>query len=65
MTNFNFFLNDYDTVVACLQETNLKEQNNINFRNYNLKNKFAVGDGRGTGGNKIIIYNKCPSRQYI
>ena len=56
-------LNDYDPAVVCLQETYLKESNNITFRNYNLINKFAVGDGRGTGGNTIIINNRCPSRQ--
>ena len=56
-------LNDYDPAVVCLQETYLKESNNVTFRNYNLINKFAVGDGRGTGGNTIIINNRCPSRQ--
>ena len=56
-------LNDYDPAVVCLQETYLKESNNVTFRNYNLMNKFAVGDGRGTGGNTIIINNRCPSRQ--
>ena len=56
-------LNDNDPAVVCLQETYLKESNNVTFRNYNLINKFAVGDGRGTGGNTIIINNRCPSRQ--
>ena len=51
-------LNDYDPAVVCLQESN-----NVTFRNYNLINKFAVGDGRGTGGNTTIIINRCPSRQ--
>ena len=40
--------NDYDLVVPCLQETILKEPNNVNFRNYNLINRFAVGDLRVT-----------------
>ena len=56
-------LNDYDPAVVCLQETYLKEPNNVTFRNYNLFNTFAVGDGRGTGGVAIIINNKCPSSQ--
>ena len=56
-------LNDYDPAVVCLQETYLKEPNNVTFRNYNLFNMFAVGDGRGTGGVAIIINNKCPSSQ--
>ena len=47
-------LNDYDPAVVCLQETYLKEPNHVTFRNYNLFNTFAVGDGRG---------NKCPSNQ--
>ena len=56
-------LNDYDPAVVCLQETYLKEPNNVTFRNSNLFNTFAVGDGRGTGGVAIIINNKCPSSQ--
>ena len=56
-------LNDYDPAVVCLQESYLKEPNNVTFRNYNLFNTFAVGDGRGTGGVAIIINNKCPSSQ--
>ena len=55
--------NNHDPAVVCLQETYLKESNNVTFRNYNLINKFAVGDGRDTGGNTIIINNRCPSRQ--
>ena len=56
-------LNDYDPAVACLQGTYLKEPNNIIFRNYNLINKFAIGEWTGTGGNTIIINDRCPSRQ--
>ena len=56
-------LNDYDPAVVCLQETYLKEPNNVTFRNYNIFNTFAVGDGRGSGGVAIIINNKCPSSQ--
>ena len=56
-------LPDYDPAVVCLQETYLTEPNNVTFRNYNLINKFAIGEGRGTGGNTIIINNRCPSRQ--
>ena len=29
-------LNDHDPAVVCLQETYLKEPNNVTFRNYNL-----------------------------
>ena len=64
--NYNelqLLLNDYDTAVVCLQETCLKEPNHVTFRNYNLFNTFAAGDGRGTGGVTIIINNKCPSIQ--
>ena len=56
-------LNDYDPAVVCLQETYLKEPNNVTFRNYHLINNFAIGEGRGTGGNTIMINNRCPSRQ--
>ena len=54
-------LNDYAPAVVCLQETYLKEPNNVTFRNYNIVNKFAIGEGRGTGGNTIIINKTCPS----
>ena len=60
---FKLLLNDYDPAVVCLQETYLKESNNVTLKNNNLINKFAVGDGRRTGGNTIIINNRCPSRQ--
>ena len=63
--DLQLLLNDYDPAVVCLQETYLKEPNNVTFRNYNLFNRFAAGDGRGTGGVAIIINNKCPSSQYI
>ena len=56
-------LNDYDPAVVCLQETYVKEPNHVTFRNNNRFNRFAVGDGRGTGGVTIIINNKCPSSQ--
>ena len=56
-------LNDYDPAVVCLQETYLKDPNHVTFRNYNLFNTLAVGDGRGIGGVTIIINNKCPSSQ--
>ena len=41
----------------------MKESNSVTLRNNNLINKFAIGNGRGTGGNTIIINNRCPSRQ--
>ena len=56
-------LNGYDPAAVCLQETYLKEPNNVTFRNYNLFNTFAVGDGRGNGGVAIIINNERPSSQ--
>lgn len=56
-------LNDHDPAVICLQETYLKDQNPISFRNYNIFNYFAVGDGRGNGGVSIVVNNKCPSSQ--
>ena len=53
-------LNDYDPAVVCLQETYLKEPNNVTFRNYNLFNtskdklssstvwiRFQLGGGGG------------------
>ena len=65
-TNYDelqLLLNDCDPAVVCLQETYLKEPSRVTFRNYNLFNTFAVGDGRGTEGVTIIINNKCPSSQ--
>ena len=56
-------VNDYDPAVVCLQETYVKEPNHVTFRNNNRFNRFAFGDGRGTGGVTIIINNKCPSSQ--
>ena len=35
-------LNDYDPAVVCLQETYLKEPNNVTFRNYNFLTRLLL-----------------------
>ena len=53
-------LNGYDPAVVCLQETYLKEPDHVTFKNNHIFNKYAVGNGSGTGGVTIIINNECP-----
>ena len=41
----HLLLNDYDPAGICLQETYLKEPNNVTFRNYNLIINLLLGKG--------------------
>jgi len=49
-------MGDYDPIVFCWQETNMKNTNIINFRKYSLYHIFSEAiDTRASGGVTIMI----------
>ena len=50
-------LNDNTPLIVCLQETFLKDTDNISFKGYVLNNKISVSpvDGRATGGSWVLV----------
>lgn len=48
--------------VMCLQETFLKESDNISFKNYSINNCIAPNANRACGGASIIVNNRVPHR---
>ena len=49
--------------VFCLQETFLKNTDNINFKNYSLYNHIATENQKASGGSSIIVKSNVPHRQ--
>lgn len=61
--NYNellLLINDYDPAVLCLQETFLKDSDNIALRNYTSYSSFSVNNGRAAGGVSVIVNNNAP-----
>ena len=55
-------LNQYNPVAVCLQETFLKESEQIKVKNYTLSNKVFTNADRACGGVSIMINNSTPHR---
>ena len=53
-------LKDYEPAALCLQETHLKDTDNISIRNYNAFHTFSANNGRAAGGVSIFINNDAP-----
>ena len=49
--------------VFCLQETFLKNTDNINFKNYSLYNHIATENQKASGGSSILVKSNVPHRQ--
>ena len=49
--------------VFCLQETFLKNTDNINFKNYSLYNHIANENQKASGGSSILVKSNVPHRQ--
>lgn len=58
-------LKDHDPAVFCLQETLLKDSDNISFRNYSTFNTVSVNNERAAGGVSVIVNNKAPYSQIM
>ena len=60
--NYNevqILLNKFSPSVLCLQETLLKDNDKLSFKNFSLYNHIVKGD-RASGGSSIIIKNNIP-----
>ncbi len=63
--NYNeilLLLNKYDPALLCLQETFLKDTDNITFKNYSLFNTYLQNVDRASGGVSIAVNNRAPHR---
>jgi len=55
-------LNEHDPAVLCLQETFLKNTDNITLKNYSLFNHYSQNVDRASGGVSVIVNNRAPHR---
>ena len=53
-------LKDYEPAALCLQETHLKDTDNISIRNYNAFHTFSANNERAAGGVSVFINNNTP-----
>ena len=53
-------LKDYEPAALCLQETHLKDTDNVSIRNYTAFNTFSANNERAAGGVSIFINNNAP-----
>ena len=63
--NFNelqLLINEHNPIAVLLQETFLKESDNITLKGFTLVNKIHSGGERASGGVSIIINNLIPHR---
>ena len=60
-------LHDNIPQVACLQETYLKDTDNVTFKGYVSYNKMAISpvDGRAIGGSSILIKSDVPQEHIL
>ena len=49
--------------VFCLQETFLKQEDNINFKGFNLYNYIYTAGQKPSGGNSILVHSSYPQRE--
>lgn len=57
-------LYDNKPIAVCLQETLLKDSDNISFKGYDIYNKTVISpaDGRATGGSSILVRKDTPHK---
>ena len=49
--------------VFCLQETFLKQEDNINFKGFNLYNYIYTAGQKPSGGSSILVHSSYPQRE--
>ena len=50
--------------VICLQETFLKESDNVSFRDFNMFNHICPDGQRASGGTSIMVKSNVPHSQF-
>jgi ribonuclease HI len=58
----SLLLSQHNPIAFCLQETFLKENDDISFKHYNIYNKIFTGGEKASGGVSVIINNRVPHR---
>jgi len=58
--DIHLLLNEHDPAVVCLQETFLKDTDNIHLKNYSLFNTYFQNADRASGGVSVIVNNRAP-----
>ena len=53
-------LKDYEPAALCLQETHLKDTDNVAIRNYTAFHTFSANNERAAGGVSIFVNNNAP-----
>ena len=53
-------LKDYEPAALCLQETHLKDTDNVSIRNYTAFHTFATNNDRAAGGVSVLANNNAP-----
>ena len=64
--NYNEILRllaDYTPAIVCLQETFLKQSDNISLKNYSIFNYILKNDDRAAGGSSVVVSNRVPHSQ--
>ena len=49
--------------VFCLQETFLKQEDNINFKGFNLYNYIYTAGQKPSGGSSMLVHSSYPQRE--
>ena len=55
-------LKDYEPAALCLQETHLKDTENVSIRDYNAFHAFSANNERAAGGVSIFVNYNAPQR---
>ena len=53
-------LKDYEPAALCLQETHLKDTDNVTITNYTAFHTFSASNERTAGGVSIFVNNNAP-----
>ena len=65
--NFNevlILMSLFSPSVICLQETSLKQSDNVSFRDFNMFNYICPDGQRASGGISIMVKSSVPHRQF-
>ena len=63
--NFNeisLLLGQHNPIAFCLQETFLKDDSNVSYKNYIMYNKIFTGGEKASGGVSVIVNSRVPHR---
>ena len=53
-------LKDYEPAALCLQETHLKDSDNVSIKTYTAFHSFSANNERAAGGISVFVHNNAP-----